>query len=196
MQEAHQNEVNSYLNDLLPRCASKCELCNSAENLAVLEIGPIQSPNIDKCIIACKTCKTQIESTKLNPQHWFCLNESAWTQLPAVQVQAFRLLKKLSSEDWAQDLLDQIYLEDDVRAWAEDIEEEENSVLIKDANGETLVAGDTVTVLKDLDVKGTSFVAKRGTVVRNIRTGSDPELVEGRVNGTLIYLKTCFIKKS
>jgi protein PhnA len=195
MLEPHQNEVNSYLNDLLERAESKCELCSSTESLAVLEVGPTQKPNIEKCMIACEKCKTQIEGSDLDAQHWFCLNDSAWTQVPAVQVQVFRLLKRLSGEDWSQDLLDQIYLEEDVRTWAEDVEEV-STVLTKDANGEVLASGDTVTVLKDLDVKGTSFVAKRGTVVRNIRTGDDSELVSGRVNGTVIYLKTCFIRKS
>jgi alkylphosphonate utilization operon protein PhnA len=55
--------------------------------------------------------------------------------------------------------------------------------------------GDNVHIIKDLDVKGTTFTAKRGTLVKAIRLGEDPELVEGKVNGTSIMLKTCFLKK-
>ena len=52
-----------------------------------------------------------------------------------------------------------------------------------------------MTLIKDLDVKGAGFTAKRGTVVKNIIVGDDPEHIEGRVNKTKIYLKTCFLKK-
>lgn len=59
-----------------------------------------------------------------------------------------------------------------------------------------LSAGDTVVIIKDLNVKGTSFVAKRGTSVRGISLTSNPEHIEGRVNGTRIVILTCFVKKS
>ncbi|MCL4110837.1 UNVERIFIED_CONTAM: hypothetical protein GTU68_039950 [Idotea baltica] len=65
-----------------------------------------------------------------------------------------------------------------------------------DSNGTRLADGDTVQVIKDLDVKGANFVAKRGTMVKNIRLTSNPEHVDGRVNGTAIVLKTCFLKKA
>jgi len=51
-------------------------------------------------------------------------------------------------------------------------------------------------LIKDLDVKGAGFTAKRGTAVRNISLTSNPEHIEGRVNGTRIVLLTCFLKKS
>ena len=65
-----------------------------------------------------------------------------------------------------------------------------------DSNGAVLNAGDTVVIIKDLNVKGTSFVAKRGTAVRNISLTNNPEHIEGRVNGTRIVILTCFVKKS
>jgi protein PhnA len=65
-----------------------------------------------------------------------------------------------------------------------------------DSNGAVLANGDAVCIIKDLNVKGTTFTAKRGTIVRSIRLTSNPEHVEGRVNGTVIVLKTCFLKKS
>ncbi|EEO25392.1 alkylphosphonate utilization protein [Helicobacter winghamensis] len=68
--------------------------------------------------------------------------------------------------------------------------------MVKDANGVELNAGDSVSVIKDLKVKGASATLKRGTTIKNIRlTGKDTE-IEARVDkfGTII-LKTEFLKK-
>lgn len=75
-------------------------------------------------------------------------------------------------------------------------EDSEDALAHKDSNGVTLNAGDTVTIIKDLNVKGAGFTAKRGTAVRNISLTSNPEQIEGRVNGVKIVLLTCFLKKS
>ena len=67
---------------------------------------------------------------------------------------------------------------------------------VKDSNGNALAEGDSVTVIKDLKVKGTSVTLKRGTLVKNIRLTDDPEEVEcnaDKVKG--LVLKTCFLKK-
>ena len=53
-----------------------------------------------------------------------------------------------------------------------------------------------MTIIKDLEVKGAGFTAKRGTVVKNIALTDNPEQIEGRVNGTRIVLLSCFLKKS
>jgi protein PhnA len=110
------------------------------------------------------------------------------------------MLKRLTGEPWAQELLDQAYLEESVMAWAQegvttDTDDDDDSVETFDSNGTLLLEGDTVTLVKDLDVKGTSFVAKRGTTVKNIHLTNNPEHVEGRVNKMSIVLKTCFLKK-
>ena len=91
-----------------------------------------------------------------------------------------------------------LYLEDELQAWvdAEADNAEEESVATLDSNGAVLEAGDNVVIIKDLNVKGTSFVAKRGTAVRNISMTNNPEHIEGRVNGTRIVILTCFVKKS
>ncbi len=65
----------------------------------------------------------------------------------------------------------------------------------RDSNGNELAEGDTVTVIKDLKVKGSSSVIKRGTVVKNIRLTDSPAEIEGRVGGTTMVLKTEFMKK-
>lgn len=68
---------------------------------------------------------------------------------------------------------------------------------VKDSNGNALADGDSVTVIKDLKVKGTSVTLKRGTLIRNIRLTDDAEEIEcnaDKVKG--LVLKTCFLKKA
>ena len=68
---------------------------------------------------------------------------------------------------------------------------------VKDSNGNPLADGDSVTVIKDLKVKGTSVTLKRGTMVRNIRLTDDPALIEcnaDKVKG--LVLRTEFLKKA
>ncbi len=68
---------------------------------------------------------------------------------------------------------------------------------VKDSNGTTLSEGDTVTLIKDLKVKGTSVTLKRGTVVKNIRLTDDPEEIEGKVEKVKgLVLRTEFVKKA
>lgn len=66
---------------------------------------------------------------------------------------------------------------------------------VKDSNGNILSEGDSVTVIKDLKVKGSSSVIKRGTVVKNIRLTDDEKEIEGRVEKVHMVLKTEFLKK-
>jgi protein PhnA len=67
----------------------------------------------------------------------------------------------------------------------------------RDSNGTALVDGDTVTIIKDLKVKGSSTVLKRGTVVRNIHLTDDPAEIEGRTDKVKgLVLRTEFLKKA
>lgn len=70
-------------------------------------------------------------------------------------------------------------------------DDEDEEIIVKDSNGTILKDGDSVTVIKDLKVKGSSTVLKRGTVYKNIRLGDDPTHVQSRD----LFLKTEFIKK-
>ena len=65
----------------------------------------------------------------------------------------------------------------------------------KDSNGTELFDGDSVTVIKDLKVKGSSMVIKRGTKVKSIRLTENPEVVDCNIDGSSFVLKTCFLKK-
>jgi protein PhnA len=183
------------------RSESKCELCGATETLGVYEVPPISNGSVDECALICETCREQIENPeKVDIHHWRCLNDSMWSQVPAVQVMAWRMLKRLSTEGWPQDLLDMLYLDEGTQAWAEATGEwksDEDTVKHVDSNGAVLEAGDTVTLIKDLNVKGANFTAKRGTVVRGISLVEDnPEHIEGRVNGQQIVILTKFVKKA
>ncbi len=72
----------------------------------------------------------------------------------------------------------------------------ELELIVKDSNGAVLLEGDSVTVIKDLKVKGGSSDLKRGTLVKKIHLTSDPDLVECRVDGSTLVLRTEFLKKS
>ena len=76
---------------------------------------------------------------------------------------------------------------------AEEVEEAND--VPRDSNGAELLDGDEVTVIKDLKVKGSSMVIKRGTKVRSIRLTENPEEVDCKIDGSSIVLKTCFLKK-
>ena len=68
---------------------------------------------------------------------------------------------------------------------------------VKDSNGATLSEGDNVTVIKDLKVKGSSAIIKRGTVIRGIHLTDNEEEIECRVEKVKgLVLKTCFLKKA
>jgi protein PhnA len=65
----------------------------------------------------------------------------------------------------------------------------------RDSNGTELLTGDSVTLIKDLKVRGSSIVLKRGTKVKSIRLTEDPDEVDCKIDGTSFVLKTCFLKK-
>lgn len=185
---------------LLQRCNSTCELCSADSSLVVYQVPPAAESSADNCIMICARCHEQInDPEKMEANHWRCLSGSMWSTVPAVQVMAWRLLKRLSAEGWAQDLLDTFYLDEETQKWADAgsaAQGDEERAPTLDSNGAELKDGDTVTIIKDLDVKGANFTAKRGTAVRNISLTSNPEQIEGRVNGVRIVLLSCYLKKS
>ncbi len=185
---------------LLARSDSKCELCGSTANLSRYDVAHAPSED-DGAVLVCAVCSEQLDQAEpLDVHHWRCLNESMWNPVPAVQVLAWRMLNRLREESWAADLLDTLYLESEVLAWAEaEAVAQDNAGGLKhvDSNGVVLSTGDTVTLIKDLNVKGASFTAKRGTAVRGISLDpNNAEHIEGRVNGQQIVILTKFVKKS
>jgi protein PhnA len=122
-----------------------------------------------------------------------------WSEVPGVQVTAWRMLNRFRNESWATDSLDMMYLDDERLAWAKASgdHENDNSVdLHKDSNGQILQTGDTVVLIKSLDVKGSSLNAKMGTVVKNIRiVEENTEQIEGKIEGQVIVILTKYVRK-
>ncbi len=188
------------IDELKQRSGEQCELCASKDNLKMYEVPPISTGGVDGTILACETCVTQIEDADATDEnHWRCLNDSMWSEYRAVKVVAWRMLNRLRKKGWPQDLLDMMYLEDEelqfAQATGEHLDESEK-VIHRDSNGAILQAGDSVVLIKDLKVKGSSMVAKQGTAVRRISL--DPEnakYIEGKVGGQTIVIITDYVKK-
>ncbi len=187
--------------EVTERSGNQCELCTSTEGLAVFPIPPVTTQTVGTSILTCSTCADQMNNPEnVNANHWRCLNDSMWSEVDAVKVMAWRMLSRLKAEGWTQDLLDMMYLEDDVKKWAEsegDGDEDAVKIIHKDSNGVTLSAGDSVVLIKDLPVKGSSMIAKRGTAVRRISLDHEnAEYIEGKVDGQQIVIITKYVKKT
>jgi protein PhnA len=189
---------------LRARANDRCELCDREAGLEAHAVagGPAPTLSADSCVLVCDLCRAQLDGdAPLDPNHWRCLQSAAWSEVAAVQVASVRLLGRLPEQPWAVELLDSVYLDDETRAWAEAEPVGAGATAdigsrTLDSNGVELADGDAVTLIKDLDVKGAGFVAKRGTLVKGIRLTGDPEHVEGRVNKVAIVLKTRFLKRA
>jgi protein PhnA len=189
--------------NLQQRSGAQCELCGGKNNLQVYQVLPAHADQQPE-ILACEKCLQQINSTEnLDAHHWRCLNNTIWSEIPAIQVISWRILYRLQQqgETWAQDLLDQLYLDEPMTEWAKASVREhstaEEKIIHKDSNGNILQDGDTVVLIKDLDVKGAGFTAKRGTPVRAISlVENNAGQIEGKVNGQQIVILTQYVKKS
>ncbi len=193
-------ETMGVLQTLQERSNNTCELCGATEHLSQYTIPPSLNENVANDVLVCKTCLDQIEGNEeMDANHWRCLNDSMWNENVAVQIIAWRMLQRLRSYGWPQDLLDMMYLDDEAlalaRATGED-EDESNKIVHRDANGAILQAGDSVVLIKDLKVKGSSMVAKQGTAVRRISLDHEnAEYIEGKVDGQQIVIITKYVKK-
>ena len=182
--------------ELIKRSAGKCELSGVTEDLKVYQILPTRKGGMDESILANKTLIDQIGNPEsMDVNLWRCLNDSMWSEHLPVQVVSWRMLSRLGN----QELLEQMYFDEDTLAWAQatgEGEDDENKVIHRDINGVILATGDSVVLIKDLKVKGSSMVAKQGTAVRNIRLDHEnAEYIEGRVDGQTIVIITQYVKK-
>lgn len=186
--------------ELIKRSNGTCELCTATENLNEYIVLPTKKGGLDEAIYACATCIDQIDNPgNEDLNHWRCLNDSMWSEQTAVQVVAWRMLSRLRSNGWPADLLEMLYLEEDILNWAKatgEGEVDENKIIHRDVNGVVLAAGDSVVLIKDLKVKGSSMVAKQGTAVRNIKLDHEnAEYIEGKVDAQMIVIITQYVKK-
>jgi protein PhnA len=185
---------------LLRRSENKCELCKSEANIELYEVPPQSNTTEENCIMICDKCSAQIEKKEeLDNSRWTCLSESMWSEVPGVQVVSWRMLNRLRNESWAMDNLDMLYLDDERLAWAKATGDHENDATVdlhKDCNGQVLQTGDSVVLIKSLDVKGSSLNAKMGTVVKNIRiVENNTEQIEGKIEGQVIVILTKYVRK-
>ena len=171
--------------EILNRANNKCELCESDNNLSIYEV--YKSDNNEGHALLCETCKSQIENNEFDENHFNCLNNAMWSEVPAVKILSYKIWTALGRSD----MTDMMYLTDEEMAIANKKEE-----VVKDSNGNILKAGDNVSVIKDLDVKGAGKTIKIGTVVKNIRMCDVAGHVSCKVDGIgSVYLKAEFLKK-
>lgn len=186
----------SIADHLRDRADHACELCHATDTLAAWPVPHAPTDDETGHVLLCARCRSAAEQSDTLPgADWFCLQDAAWSHVEPVQVLAWRLLHRIG-DAWATDLRDQVWLDDTVRTWAEAGLEVEDAVVVTDCNGAPLSEGDSVTLIKDLAVKGAGFTAKRGTMVRRIHLIDDSTHIEGRVEAQTIYLKTEFLKRA
>jgi protein PhnA len=183
---------------LKDRSGSVCEISGTEHDLVVYVLPPTNERTVENSILIAKHLKDQIENPETTDEKdWRGLSESMWSEHLPVQILSWRMLARLKNND----LLDMMYLDEEALEWAkatgESAEEDENKIIHKDSNGVTLLDGDSVVLIKDLDVKGANFTAKRGAAVHNIKLVWDnAEQIEGRVENQHIVILTQYVKKT
>ncbi len=188
-------------NTVKERSGGVCEISGETGNLNFYEVQPTSGNEPERLILISDKILAQIEKREEpDSKYWEkILPTSMWSEIPGVQVVSWRMLNRFRNESWAADALEMMYLDDETLEWAKasgDHMGDGTVELHKDSNGNILQNGDTVTLIKDLDVKGSSITAKIGTAVRNIRLVHDNvEQIEGKVEGQSIVILTKFVKK-
>jgi protein PhnA len=183
---------------LKDRSGSVCEISGAEHDLVVYVLPPTNERTVENSVLMAKHLNDQIENPETTDEKdWRGLSESMWSEHLPVQIVSWRMLARLKNTD----LLDMMYLDEEALEWAkatgEGEEEDENKIVHKDSNGVTLLDGDSVVLIKDLDVKGATFTAKRGAAVHNIKlVWDDANLIEGRVENQNIYILTQYVKKT
>ena len=177
-----------------------CELCGDQDDyLSGYPVPPKTDELTDNQVVLCSKCLDQIRAENYTDTYrWRCLEGSIWSEVPAVQVLSYQILSKLSAEEWAADAIEAANLDESLITWANAQDKlEEEKVIHKDSYGAILEAGDTVLLIQNLNVRGTNYIAPKGTVVRKIRLVNDnAEQIEGKINGDTIVILTKFVRKS
>ncbi|MEC4004312.1 PhnA domain-containing protein [Flavobacterium sp. SUN052] len=182
---------------LKDRSNSKCEISGSEEDLVVYLVEPKTENIPENCILITKSLKDQIENPETTSANdWRGLSDSMWNENLPVQIVSWRMHARLKNND----MLDMMYLDEDALEWAKatgEADDDEGKITHKDSNGNILKDGDSVVLVKDLDVKGATFTAKRGAAVHNIKlVWDDANLIEGRVENQSIFILTQYVKKT
>lgn len=108
--------------DLARRAKSRCEITGArGVRLVPYEVPPVSGdPDIERTILVSEACMEMIgHPERMHGRDWQCLVGAAWSELPAVQVTAWRMLRELAKrEDWAREALDEIHLDPEIEEWA------------------------------------------------------------------------------
>lgn len=178
---------------LTDRSGGICELCSSNPATHAYTVSP-KTDTVENQVALCDFCSQHINNGDTS-EYWRCLEGSIWNPEPAVQALSYRLLHLCKGQEWASDVLSSVELEENVTQWA--LSAFEVADAHKDAFGNTLENGDTVVLTQALNVKGTSFSAAKGTVVKKIRLVADnTDQIEGKINEQMIVILTKFVKKN
>ncbi len=120
----HKEKVALLGKTLIRRCKKRCELCEASNtSLTVLEVEPVPAvPHEDHAVMVCDDCRVIMESGKVDPNAARFLESVIWSEVPAVQVTAVRLCRRLAKEGagWASALLDTVYLSPEAEQWLAD----------------------------------------------------------------------------
>ena len=183
----------SVLNQLHERCQGTCELCNNEPASQTINLNA-KEDDINFQVAICNTCNSAMQNENA-AFHWRCLEGSIWSPTESVQALSYRILYQYSEQNWAADILNSVDLDERVKELA--LQGTEKQEVHKDAFGSILQNGDNVVLTQALDVKGTSFTASKGTVVKKIKLVPDnPEQIEGKINEQMIVILAKFVKKN
>lgn len=179
---------------LQERSQNVCELCGTETAVHEFTVSPKNDDSIDNQVALCSTCLNAMDDESAS-FHWRCLEGSIWNPEPSVQALSYRLLHRFKHEDWAENLIGSVDLDDNIKEWA--LSAFEVAKVHKDAFGNELQNGDNVVLTQALNVKGTNFTASKGTVVKRIRLVPDnPEQIEGKINEQMIVILAKYVKKN
>lgn len=157
-------------------------------------VSPKNNDSIENEVALCDTCFSLLDD-KSSDQHWQCLAGSIWNTEPAVQALSYRILYGNRGKEWADEILNSVEPDEDIINWA--LSAYQVQEVQKDSNGTILNNGDTVVLTQQLNVKGASFMAPKGTIVRKIRLVPDnAEQIEGKINDQTIVILTKYVRKS
>jgi protein PhnA len=175
------------------RSQEVCELCNVETASIEYTVSPKNDESIANQVALCATCIAALDNKEVS-FHWRCTEGSIWSAEPSVQALSYRIAYGLKEEEWANNLISSVDLDEHTIQWA--LSAYEKAEVHKDAFGNQLANGDNVVLTQALNVKGTNFTASKGTVVKKIKLVHDnAQHIEGKINEQTIVILTKFVKK-
>lgn len=179
---------------LKERSRGVCELCNIGGAVHEYTVSPKKDDAAENQVALCHACLNALDS-KENSTYWTFLEGTIWNPESSIQALSYRILQSHKDEDWANDIISSVDIDEDTAQWA--MSAFEIADTHKDAFGNTLANGDNVVLTQSLDVKGAGFSAPKGTVVKRIRLVPDnTEQIEGKINEQTIVILSKYVKKS